>query len=213
LGSLAPRDRARLERHLEPIDLKAGRPIETVEQPISHVYFPLSGLVSIVAHAGEYDLEVGIIGRDGMTGTTIVLGSEIALYECFVQIAGEAMRISTADFRRVVADTPSLMAPLLAYVRTLFRQIAQTAVANGHCTTEERLSRWLLMSQDRLGGDAVALTHELISTTLGVHRPAITTALQVLEKSDAIALSRSLIRIRDRRKLKDFAGGVYRGPK
>jgi CRP-like cAMP-binding protein len=212
LASLAAKDFARLEPHLQHITLNVRQEIEDAGEPIQFIYFPLSGMVSIVAHEGGNDLEVGIVGRDGMTGTSVVLGSDTAPHESFVQVMGDAVRIATTEFKRAVAESPSLNRPFLAYVGALLRQTAQTAVANGRCTIDQRLARWLLMTQDRIGGNEVPLTHEFLSLMLGVRRPGITVAVHTLEKEGAVHHHRGVIAILDREKLEGLAGGAYRRP-
>ena len=184
--------------------------VDQANQPIRHIVFPLSGIVSLIAHEGEYQLEVGIVGREGMTGAPLVLGVDKSPQESFVQVAGEGVRISVAAFKRALAQRPTLRAPLLLYVHALLQQTAQTALANGRCTIEERLARWLLMVQDRVGGNDVPLTHEFLAIMLGVRRPGISVALQELERAGTIRNVRGLITIRDRHKLEDLAGGAYR---
>ena len=192
LTALSDEDFAPLEAHLEPIELKVRGSVDQANQPIRHIVFPLSGIVSLIAHEGEYQLEVGIVGREGMTGAPLVLGVDKSPQESFVQVAGEGVRISVAAFKRALAQRPTLRAPLLLYVHALLQQTAQTALANGRCTIEERLARWLLMVQDRIGGNDVPL--------------------QQLEGDGAIRNVRGLITIRDRHKLEDLAGGAYRPP-
>src|SRR5438552_3731174 len=138
LASLSPNDFERLKPHLEPIALGLRDGLESPDQPIANVFFPLSGMVSIVAHTPEYQLEVGIVGREGMTAVSVLLGADSSPHECYVQIAGEALRISTVEFRRALRDLPALGAHLLSYARYLLLQTAQTALANGRCTIEER---------------------------------------------------------------------------
>jgi CRP-like cAMP-binding protein len=124
-------------------------------------------------------------------------------------VAGEGLRIGTREFKQALADSPSLNARVLSYVRLLLLQTAQTAFANGRYTIEERLARWLLMSHDRLDGDEVPLTHEFLSLMLGVRRPGVTVALQTLEGEHAIRNVRGLITVLDRHRLEDIAGGAY----
>ena len=210
LAALQPTDFARLEPHLQPFPLVVHADIELPNQAFARVVFPSSGLVSVVAHEGEYQLEVGIIGREGMTGTALLLGADTSPQQSFVQVAGEAVAIDTKEFKRALADRPSLWKSLLRYVHDLLLQTAQTALANGRCTIEERLARWLLMTQERIGGTDVPFTHEFLSLMLGVRRPGITVALQALEGQRAVKNARGLISILKREKLVDLAGGAYR---
>jgi CRP-like cAMP-binding protein len=212
LARLRPDDFMRLKPHLRPFPLPVRENIEQPNQAILRVVFPTSGMVSVVAHEGEYQLEVGIIGREGMTGTAILLGSNTSPQESFVQIAGEGVAIDSAEFKRALADRPSLQAALLRYVHALLQQTAQTALANGRCTIEQRLARWLLMCEDRLGRKEIPLTHEFLSIMLGVRRPGVTVALQLLEGDGAIRNERGLITILHRDRLEEMAGGAYRPP-
>jgi len=210
LAALQPTDFARLEPHLQPFPLVVRADIELPNQAFARVVFPSSGLVSVVAHEGEYQLEVGIIGREGMTGTALLLGADTSPQQSFVQVAGEAVAIDTKEFKRALGERPSLWKSLLRYVHDLRLQTAQTALANGRCTIEERLARWLLMTQERIGSTDIPFTHEFLSLMLGVRRPGITVALQALEGQRAVKNSRGLISILKREKLVDLAGGAYR---
>ncbi len=212
LASLNAADRARLEPHLEFVALHVREVLEHPNRPITYVHFPLSGVASVIANAPEYRLEVGIIGREGMTGISIILGAEDSPHECFIQIAGESLRIDVAELKQALAERPSLQARCLLYVRAFLLQTAETALANGRCTIEERLARWLLMSHDRLDGDDVPITHEFLSLMLGVRRPGVTVALQNLEGSKVIRNTRGLVTIIDREEMEQIAGGAYSTP-
>jgi len=210
LAGLPAADLARLARGLAQVALPVREMLEYPHRPIESIFFPLSGIVSIVAEVPEYQLEVGIIGREGMTGVSVLLGGDSSPHRCFVQVAGEALRISTPEFRQALAGSPALTAHFLAYARLLLLQTAGTALANGRCTIEERLARWLLMSSERLDSNDVPLTHEFLALMLGVRRPGVTIALQTLEGQKAICNLRGLITIVDRDKLKALGGGAYR---
>src|SRR5438874_12361715 len=110
LATLAPDDFGRLSPHLQPVQLPLREIIETPNQPIAFILFPLAGIASIVAHTPEYQLEVGIVGREGMTGVSVLLGAESSPHECYIQVAGEGLRIGTAEFKRALAERPSIAA-------------------------------------------------------------------------------------------------------
>ena len=202
----------RLRGHLEPVAMPVPKVLEAANEPITHVYFPSSAITSVVAGAGEERIEVGLIGRDGMTGVNVVLGADTTPHECFVQIGGDGYRIAVAELRSALEAEPGVRKHFLLYARSYMLQTAQTALANGRCTIEERLARWLLMSHDRLDGDDVRLTHEFLSLMLGVRRPGVTLALQSLEAADLIRNTRGCITIRDRAKLEEIAGRAYSSP-
>jgi CRP-like cAMP-binding protein len=142
----------------------------------------------------------------------LLLGKDTSDQECFVQVAGEAAVIDVEEFKRAIAERRSLHTSLLPYVHALLQQTVQTALANGRFTIEERLARWLLLSHDRLGVNQIPLTHEFLSIMLGVRRPGVTVALQILEGKHAIKNERGVINILKRTKLEELANGAYRGP-
>ena len=211
LASLAKSGRDRLRPHLEPVSLPVRQVLEAPDEPITHAFFPLSGINSVVTGSGERRIEVGIIGRDGMTGVSVVLGASSTPHECFVQVAGDALMIAVPELTLALEADPILRKHCLLYARRFMLQTAQTALANGRCTIDERLARWLLMSQDRLDGDDIHLTHEFLSLMLGVRRPGVTIALQTLEAAKLIRNTRGCITILDRPRLEEIAGHAYTG--
>jgi CRP-like cAMP-binding protein len=197
---------------LEPISLPLRYVQEEADAPIRYIYFAESGLASKIAitDSGER-LEVGVIGRDGMTGLAVVNGGDRSPDETFIQAAGEGFRISAHRLRKAMESSRSLRQILLRFNQAFSVQVAHTALANGRYSVSERLARWLLMSQDRLG-DELPLTHEFLSLMLGVRRPGVTEALQRLESLGAIRATRRHIEIRNRGKLEDCASGCYGKP-
>lgn len=212
LASLPEHGLDSLRPHLESTPLPVREVLETPDKPIEHIVFPVSAITSVVTGSGDDRIEVGLIGRDGMTGISVVLGAESSPHECFVQVPGDGLRIAVADFNAVLEAEPALHRHFLLYARSFLLQTAQTALANGRCTIEERLARWLLMCQDRLGGNDVPLTHEFLSLMLGVRRPGVTMALQALEAARLIRNTRACITIRDRSKMQEIAGLAYTPP-
>lgn len=213
LANLDPADATLLAAHLESIDLPFRYSMETPHKPISHVYFPLGGIVSVVATGPrEHSIEVGIIGRDGMTGHAILMGTDQAANATFVQIAGQGLRIRTDHFRAAVRKSPSLQRWLLTFVQAFSAQASHTALANGRGTLEERLARWLLMAHDRIENHRLRLTHELLSIMLGVQRPTVSLALQRMEASGAVKTQRGIVIVKNRAVLKKTAKGFYGVP-
>jgi CRP-like cAMP-binding protein/CheY-like chemotaxis protein len=208
LASLAADDLVRLEPHFRPFRFEVQGSIERPNQRFRHVLFPLSGLLSVISEDGGAQIEVAMIGRDGMTGSSLLLGPEASPFACRVQIAGEAAAIEVSEFERALAERVSLRDHFLKYVYALVAQMGQNVLANGRRTIEQRLARWLLLSQDRVGGNELPLTHELLSTTLGVRRPGVTVALQILEGQGAIRNVRGLVLIVKRGKLEEIAGKI-----
>jgi CRP-like cAMP-binding protein len=212
LSRLCRADFRLLEPHLESIDLPVRRQLEARNKRVEHVYFMESGFASVVAN-GQRDIEVGIIGREGMSGLSVVLGSdERPANETFIQIAGTGQRIAAGELRDAIGASVSLHQVMLRYAHTFLVQTSQTALANGRGKIEERLARWLLMAADRVEGE-LALTHEFLSIMLGVRRSGVTTALQELERTGLIAHRRSFVTILDREGLEEISNGTYTAPK
>jgi CRP-like cAMP-binding protein len=213
LSRLSRKDFALLEPHLEPVDLPVRKTLETRKKRIDHIYFIESGFASVVANgASKPGIEVGIIGREGMTGLAVVLGSDRAQHETYIQVAGSGLRIATKELRHAIDRSTALHRAMLLYVHAFLAQTTTTALANGRSKIEERLARWLLMADDRIDGDGVPLTHEFLGLMLGTHRPGVTVALQALEKAGLITTRRSLITIVDRKALEKSSNGTYVAP-
>ena len=154
---------------------------------IEYVYFMEQGIASMVAlTALQRRIEVGLIGREGLSGSPILLGTDRTPHECFIQMSGEALRISAADLWGVLEIRPRVHMHMLRFVQAFTVQISQTALSNGSYTLEERLARWLLMCHDRVDGDVLPTTHEFLSIMLGVRRPGVTEALHILEGTRVI---------------------------
>lgn len=213
LSRLEPVDAALLAPDLEPIELPFRFQIEAPQKLIPHVYFLQDGVASIVANGPrEHSIEVGIIGRDGVTGHAVLLGADRATNATFMQIAGKGLRIRTEALRAALEQSASLRQLFLCFVHAFYAQASQTALANGRGTLEARLARWLLMAHDRLESSRIRLTHELLSIMLGVQRPTVTLALRKMEDTGAIKTQRSVITIRNRAVLKKTARGFYGVP-
>jgi CRP-like cAMP-binding protein len=212
LNRLNPQDSALLSPHLERVELALRDPLEQRGMPLEFVYFFEEGIGSIVAKmASGRDAEVGILGHEGMTGTVAVLGDDLAPHDCFVQLAGAAMRIPIAPFRDALEQSPTLQRFLLRFVQCLMMQTSYTALANARQQLESRLARWLLMCEDRAGAE-LNLTHEFLSIMLGVRRPGVTVAIQVLEGNGLIRATRGKIVIRNREALIELVDGSYGAP-
>ena len=195
--------------HLEAVDLPVRKQLENRNKAIEHVYFIEHGFASVVANGTGRSIEVGLIGREGMTGLAVVMGTDRSPHDTFIQAAGDAQRISAAALRSAMEQSPALHRFFLRYGHAFVIQTAQTALANGRSKIEERLARWLLMAQDRLDGDEVPLTHEFLSVMLGVRRPGVTVTLDLLEKQGLIRAKRGVVVILDRTGLRKISNGAY----
>jgi len=210
---LLPEDFRLLETQLEPVPLPLRSCLIEPNTPIEHVYFLEQGIASNVAvlpHGRR--IEVAVIGREGLSGTPILLGTDRTPHECFIQVPGTGLRIGTDDLRRAVTASVSLQQHLLRYVQALTLQTAQTALANGCCKVEERLARWLLMCHDRVDGDGLSTTHEFLSVMLGVRRTGVTEMLKVFEDRGLISTQRGQVTVLDRVGLEGVAGDSYGVP-
>ena len=212
LSHLSAGDLALLTPDLARVALPLRKQLEAPRRSIEQVYFPESGFVSVVADRGTSRTEVGMIGREGMTGLAVVLGTDRTPNETFVQNAGEGSRIAAASLRRAIAQSGSLHHCFLLYAHTFAIQATQTARANARSKLEERLARWLLMAHDRLERDELLITHDFLSIMLCARRPGVTVGLNLLEKTGVIRNHRGVISILDRTGLKRAANGAYGVP-
>ncbi len=210
LAGLLPADRDLLTPSFEAVDLDLRQNLEAPNDPISHVYFVESGMVSVIADAApDRRIEVGMVGYEGMTGLSAVLGVNRSANESFVQSTGSALRISTGSLHEAMDASRTLTSVLLRYVHVFMAQGSQTALANGRGTVSERLARWLLMWDDRIQPESLSVTHEFLALLLGVRRQGVTVALHELEGKSLIKSTRGDVRIRDRAGLRLAANGYY----
>ncbi len=213
LLALSVGDFTLVEPQLERVLLPVGTRLVEPNTPIEHVYFLEQGIASVVAATSQdRRIEVGIIGREGLTGIPVLLGTDCTPHECFIQTPGEGLRIRADDLRRAMAGSASLHHYLLRFVQAFMIQMGQTALSNGSHVIEQRLARWLLMCHDRVDGDELSTTHEFLSLMLGVRRAGVTQTLQVLEDQGLISAKRGQITVVNRAKLEAVAGDSYGVP-
>lgn len=212
LSHLSADDFALLQPNLTRVVLPLRKRLEAPRRVIDQVYFPESGFASVVADGGTTRIEVGMIGREGMTGLAIVMGTDRTPNETFMQSAGGGSKIAVASLRSAIAQSRSLHRCFLRFAHTFAIQATHTARANVRNKLEERLARWLLMAHDRLDVDELVITHELLSIMLGARRPGVTVGLNLLEKDGLIRNRRGVISIINRSGLKRAANGAYGVP-
>jgi CRP-like cAMP-binding protein len=212
LSRLSADDFALLARNLNAVDLPIRKRLENRNTRIDHVYFLESGFASVVGQSSGRSIEVGMIGREGMTGLAVVLGTDRSINDTFIQGAGSGWRITAENLRQAMAQSPSLQAGWLLYAHAFGAQTTSTAVANGRSKIEERLARWILMASDRVDSDELDLTHEFLSMMLGVRRPGVTLALHLLVQSGLIQVARGIIRVIDREGMEEISNGAYGVP-
>ncbi len=202
-------ERQRLAPALTRVHLEIKRVLFDPGQPIDAVYFPLGGVVSLVTPLDNGAIvEVATVGNEGMVGVPLVLGGSLAV-RAISQVAGPSLRMGVAAFHAQMARTPGLRAIVNRYLLALFGQIAQAAACNRLHTNEERLSRWLLMSHDRVGVDEFAITHEFLGQMLGSRRATVTLSAGVLQAAGLIRYHRGRVAILDREGLEDVACECY----
>jgi CRP-like cAMP-binding protein len=210
LSRLSPGDLRWLAPHLKAVDLPLRKQLELRNKRIDSAYFIESGLASVVANGqGDRTVEVGIIGRDGVTGLAVIMGAERAPHDIFMQVAGSGQQLRADRLRDAMTQSETLRRSLLLYGHAYIVQTSRTALANARSKIEERLARWLLMAQDRMDDHAIPLTHEFLSMMLGVRRPGVTIALQFLEDRGMVRRERGQISIVDREGLKKISNGAY----
>ena len=213
LSFLSTADFDLLRPHLQPVALGLRKPLEKPNRRIEAVYFPESGFVSVVAlQADGKGVEVGLIGREGMTGTAVVLGNHRSPHSVYVQAAGQGLCIRVAALRTAIQTSQSLHSLFLKFVQSFVIQTAQTAICNAQVRLEQRLARWLLMAHDRLDDDSLPLTHDFLALMLAVRRPGVTETLNVLESRGLIRRTRGQITMWDRKGMERSAGASYGVP-
>lgn len=208
LASLHPKDLALLQPFLKPVDLPLRTTLEEPNKLIKEVYFFESGFASVVS-GGNRPIEVGLIGREGMSGLSILLGDDRSVNKTFIQADGTALRMKARYLRLAMEKSPALRRNLLCYAQFFVVQVTQTAVANGRAKLEARLARWLLMAHDRFDCGPFPFTHQFLSLMLGVRRPGVTVALHFLEGYGLIRASRGKITVIDRKGLEAHSDQSY----
>ena len=199
-----------LRHSLAPVTLTNAEVIYDYEQPMERVLFPTGSVISVVLQMSDgTTAEVGIIGREGMTGLTIALGQSSTTQRSIVQIPNGALALPADDFRAVVASEPELKAFSLRYAQAVLMTTVQLAACNSLHPANERCARWLLMAHDRVGQNPLRLTQEFLSQMLGVRRASVVVAASELQAAGFIAYSRGQITILSRSGLESVSCECY----
>jgi CRP-like cAMP-binding protein len=211
LSAMIGEDYARLRPSLEVFELRPGKVLYEIGETVRHSYFPLSGMISLLAITEDGDtVEVAMVGNEGMAGLPAILGIHKTPYRMMVQIRGHAMKIRADSLRTEFSRGGRLHDVLLRYTYTLLTQISQSAVCNHFHTVEQRLSRWLLVARDRTHSNELHLTQEIISHMLGVPRTNVTMRASALQQKKLIRYSRGRIVIVDPQGLEVVSCECYR---
>ena len=211
LGALPAKDLEQLAKKLKAIDFKVEEVFQQQLDPISDVYFPTSGIISLVTLLEDgVCVEVAVIGSEGVVGISSVMGAKMGTNEALTQSNGQALQIRAEDLREHFNQSPALREVLLHYAHYLLTQVSQNAACNRAHTVEQRLARWLLLTHDRLNGDNFIFTQEFMSRMLGVRRAGVSVAANTLRQAGLIGYSRGSITVLDRKGLEATACECYR---
>ncbi|KCZ60892.1 hypothetical protein HY30_00735 [Hyphomonas chukchiensis] len=195
---------------VERTTLEIGQTLHRSGEMIDHVYLVESGFISAMAVLSDgQPLEVGLIGSEGVAGGTVLLGAQTSYCETMCQTGGEALRIRTSKYLRLMESCPIFRAVTLKYLHMFHAQVVQTAACNAHHDLSQRLARWLLSAHDRSGTPELSLTQDLISIMLGVRRSTVSVAAATLQRAGIIRYQHGKITIVDRVGLENAACECY----
>jgi CRP-like cAMP-binding protein len=210
LAALDAAEWQRWQADLSPCELPLGQVLYESGVTMSHVYFPTSGIVSLLYVTEDGDsAEIAVVGHEGLVGIALFMGGGSTPSRAVVQSAGEGFRLPAAVLQREFQRSGAVMGLLLRYTQALITQMSQTAVCNRHHTLDQQLCRWLLLSLDRLSGDELQMTQELIANMLGVRRGGVTDAAMKLQSAGLISYTRGRIRVLDRPALEQRSCECY----
>jgi CRP-like cAMP-binding protein len=210
LGALAPADLDALRPALEEVALVKDQSVFRPGERAPFVWFPTSGMISIVAlDAHGSAIEVATVGREGMSGLAVVLGSETMIFASMVQVPGEGWRIETSAFRQAMDRHPAIRTAMLKYVLGALAQMGQNVACAQLHDTEARCARWLLLAHDEVDGDSFPLTQDYLAMMLGVTRPSVSAAASALQKAGLIRYVRGQMLIMDRPGLEALSCECY----
>ena len=212
LRALAPADYQKLMEHAVRVPLRLRQDLIEPGEPMRYVWFPQSGLLSIVNDMddGKTSIEVGVIGREGMAGLPIFHGHKTQPCRILVQVAGEGTRIPADEFEAVIPRAPSLERMLHTFTLALMNQASQQVACNRLHTLEQRCAKWLLTTHDQMDSQELPLTQEFLAIMLGVRRPGVTVAAQSLQDAGVIQYRRGRISVTNREGLESVACECYR---
>ena len=211
LKALPERAYQELAPLLKTVTLTAGQRLGPKYEDIPFVYFPQSGVVSILRTMRDgAEVEVGTIGSEGMTALAVFLGGDMMPTQCVVQIAGTAKRIRAQDLQDASREEKPLRDVLLCYTQYLFDQVVLSVACNKLHSLEQRYACWMLMTRDRVGNDSFLMTHEHLADLLGVRRAGISEVAKTLSRAGGIQYTRGRIEITDAGKLEAMSCECYR---
>jgi CRP-like cAMP-binding protein len=210
LRALPPEERDRLLPHLSLAPMPLGMAVYESGEKLKYIYFPTDSIVSLLYVMNDgASAEIAVVGNEGAVGVALFMGGETTPNRAIVQSAGSAFRLEGKRLKLEFKRHGQMLHLLLRYTQSLITQMAQTAVCNRHHSVNQQLCRWLLLSLDRLEGNELAMTQELIANMLGVRREGVTEAAGALQKAGVIRYSRGRIIVLDRPRLEQLACECY----
>jgi CRP-like cAMP-binding protein len=211
LASLSAAAAARLKPHCEPVTLTLGETVIESKATIDHIYLPQSGVLSFGAtrNGNPIEVEVGIVGSEGLAGLPLFLGVPRSASEVTVKASGTAIRMKAKPALAEFWLGGPFQKAILLFAHELFQQVSVNTSCHRHHYVEQRLSRWLLMMHDRVDGNSLQLTRQFLGVTLGVRNQAVSRAAIALQRRGAIHYSRGTIKIINRKKLEAAACACY----
>src|SRR5208337_4232582 len=210
LLSISDSDYSSLRPHLEYVSLPNHLVLHEAGGTLEFAYFPNRGLISLVVVMKDgKTAEAGIVGNEGFTGTMAAVGLSRSALQAVVQITGDGFRVEVGALQNTFQSAPHLQLMLSRYAAIQGMQVAQTAACNRLHAVEQRLARWLLMTQDGVDSGSLPITHDFLATMLGTDRPTVSLAAGVLQRKELIEYSRGAVKIVNRKKLEDSACECY----
>ena len=210
LAALPEPDWLRWQAQLEAIELPLGQVLYESGAALDHVYFPTDAIVSLLyVMENGASAEIAMVGHEGLVGISLFMGGDTTPSRAVVQSAGHGFRLPAEVMKREFDRSGAVMHLLLRYTQALITQMAQTAVCNRHHSLDQQLCRWLLLSLDRLRGNQLLMTQELIANMLGVRREGVTEAASKLQKQGLITYRRGQITVLDRPRLEEMCCECY----
>ena len=199
LAALSPEVQQRLFPRMEEYPLPLGKVLYESGGSLRHVYFPVDSIVSLLyVMENGASAEISVVGNEGLIGIALFMGGETTPSRALVQSAGKCFRLPGQILKDEFNRHGELLVLMLKYTQSLITQMAQTAVCNRHHSVDQQLCRWLLLSLDRLSGNDLTMTQELIANMLGVRREGVTEAVGKLQKLRVIKYARGHITVVDR---------------
>ena len=210
LLSISDSDYSLLRPHLEYVSLPNHLVLHEAGGKLEFAYFPNRGLISLVVVMKDgKTAEAGIVGNEGFTGTLAAVGLSRSPLQAVVQITGDGFRVAVGALQNTFESAPHLQLMLTRYAAIQGMQVAQTAACNRLHDIEQRLARWLLMTQDRVDSGSLPITHDFLATMLGTDRPTVSLAAGALQRKELIEYTRGAVKIVNRKKLEDSACECY----